>query len=75
MTTNAEQEVKARRNANSSTDQTTLTVQDCMAGAFQALLRGDTAERDRLCAMVERTMKGESVPSDTPIIMGKDGTQ
>ena len=36
-------------------EETTLTVQDCLAGAFQAILRGDTAERDKLCALAERT--------------------
>jgi len=35
-------------------EKTKITVQDVMASAFQALLRGDTAERDVLCAMVEK---------------------
>lgn len=56
-------------------DKTESTVKNCMVAAFQALLRGDIAERDRLCAMVERTMKGDSVPGDMPIVMGKEGTQ
>lgn len=59
-----------------SDKETVLTVQDCMAGAFQALLRGDTAERDKLCAMAERAFKtNEEVPADTPVPLGKDGAQ
>lgn len=54
-------------------DKTELTVQDCMAGAFQALLRGDTAERDRLCALTERALAGrDSVPADTSVLVGKE---
>lgn len=62
-------------NSIRKSDKIELTVHDYMAAAFQAILRGDTAERDRLCAMVERTMKGDSVPGDMPIAMGKEGTQ
>lgn len=64
--------------ADSLSDKTELTVQDCMAAAFQAILRGDTAERDRLCAMAERAFQkngGESLPGNTPVPLGKEGTQ
>lgn len=30
-----------------------MTAEDCLKQAFQALLRGDTAERDRLCRLAE----------------------
>ena len=61
----------------SMSDETTITVQDCLAGAFQALLRGDTAERDRLCAMAERAFKDDStpIPCNTPVPLGKGGCQ
>lgn len=51
-------------------DETKITVQDCLAGAFQALLRGDTHQRDVLCAMAEKAfhVTGESsLPGDTVI--------
>ena len=35
------------------------TTEDCLRGAFAALLRGDTAERDRLCARAERLVEAE----------------
>ena len=55
-------------------DKTVLTVQDCLAGAFQALLRGDLAERDKLCAMAERAFdSNEAIAGDKPIPMGKAG--
>jgi hypothetical protein len=53
-------------------DKTTITVQDCLQGAFQALLKGDLKQRDILCAMAEKGFNGsESVPLDTPVILGK----
>lgn len=61
-----------------SNDKTNLTIQDALSGAFQALLRGDTASRDKLCAMAERTFQANgnnSLAGDTPLIMGKDGAQ
>ena len=55
------------------TEKTITTLQDCLAGAFQALLMGDSDERDKLCAMAERTFAGcDSVSGDTPIIMGTE---
>lgn len=50
-------------------NKTDITVQDCLAGAFQALLKGDTHQRDVLCAMAERAFDGKSgsIPSDTVI--------
>lgn len=44
-----------------------FTVHDCLAGAFQALLRGDTHQRDVLCAMAEKAMNGDICPADTPV--------
>lgn len=56
-------------------DKTDLTVEDCLRGAFQALLRGDTTERDKLCAMAERAFKtNDPLPGNTPVPLGKDGT-
>lgn len=53
-------------------EETALTVEDCMAAAFQALLRGDTAERDQLCAMAERAFKGnETIPGNTSCTAGE----
>ncbi len=47
---------------------TKITIDDCMKAAFQALLRGDTAERDRLCHAAATAFCGrESVPADTPV--------
>lgn len=59
-------------------DETTITLQDTLAGAFQALLRGDTGERDKLCALAERTFQAHGnidLAGDTTIIMGKEGSQ
>jgi hypothetical protein len=51
------------------TDETIITVRDLLQAAFNALLRDDLAERDRLCAVLERMWpKGaEEIPNDTPI--------
>lgn len=49
-------------------DETKITLEDCLKGAFQALLKGDTAERDRLCALAERTFNNHGnieLPGDT----------
>lgn len=49
-----------------------LTVQDCIAGAFQALLRGDLAECDRLCALAQRAFRGrDDIPADTSVLVAK----
>lgn len=48
-----------------SASKTDITMQDLLAGAFQAILRGDTGERDRLCAQAEKAFGDrESVPFD-----------
>jgi hypothetical protein len=60
------------------TEKTTITIHDCMASAFQSLLRGDTDTRDKLCAMMERTFAAygnTELSGNTPIIMGKEGAQ
>ena len=54
------------------------TIQETPQAAFQAILRGDTKERDRQCAFAERTFQAHGnidLPADTPIIIGKDGSQ
>ena len=53
------------------TEATTITVGDVLKAAFNALLVDDLAERDRLCAVLERAWpkgaEGEEIPLDTPI--------
>lgn len=51
------------------TEKTDITVGDCLKGAFSALLRGDTKERDRLCdmALMGFDGKNEPVPLDKSI--------
>jgi hypothetical protein len=34
-----------------------MSVEDCLKAAWQALLRGDLAERDRLCKLAENLMR------------------
>ena len=54
--------------------QADFNLQDCLAGAFQALLRGDTVERDKLCALAERAFEttGKDVlPGDTSVLIEK----
>lgn len=49
-----------------------ITVEDCMKAAMVALLRGDTAERDRLCELAEFGFDGQSVvPADKSIFETK----
>ena len=49
-----------------------MNVEDCMRAAFQALLRGDTAERDRLCKLAENLMRaGDRVRAGGPLIEGE----
>lgn len=51
-------------------NKTEITVDDCLKGAWQALLKGDTETRDKLCAMVERAFDGqESIPGNTIVPM------
>ena len=54
------------------------TIEETMKAAFQALLRGDTNERDRQCALAERTFQAHGnvdLSGDTPILLGKEGAQ
>jgi len=54
-------------------NETDITIQDALSGAFQALLRGDTDTRDALCALAERTFQnhGKSeLAADTVIKLG-----
>ena len=45
-----------------------ITVGDCMRSAFEALLRGDTDERDRLCRLAETAFGSHDwVPLNTPV--------
>lgn len=49
-----------------------ITADECIKAAFDALLRGDTAERDRLCKMAEQLMRaGDRVRSGDKIIEGE----
>jgi len=53
---------------------TDITIEDCVKGAWQALLRGDLEERDRLCNLAEIGFNGEKVaPKDRSIFEVKDG--
>lgn len=36
-----------------------LTVEDCMQKAWRALIRGDTAERDRYCDLARNLMAAQ----------------
>lgn len=53
-----------------------MTVDDCMRAAWRALLRGNTAERDRMCALAtnltnarERLDRG--YPSTEVVVAGE----
>jgi len=61
----------------SMSDETKLTVKDCMQAAFQALLNGDLAERDRLCAMIEKVMDNDEdmIPADRDVLIERKKTQ
>ena len=49
-----------------------ITVEDCLKAAMAALLRGDTAERDRLCELAEFGFDGQNVvPADKSIFETK----
>jgi hypothetical protein len=52
-----------------ASDATVITVRDLLQSAFQALLRNDLAERDRLCGVLERAWPAgaQEIPNDTPI--------
>lgn len=50
-------------------NKTKITVQDCIQGAWQALLKGDLEGRDRLCAMAERAFEGQDeVAADKDVL-------
>jgi len=49
-----------------------MKVDDLLREAFAALLRGDTAERDRLCALAENLIKaGDRVRSGRALVLGQ----
>lgn len=50
---------------------TDITIEDCLKGAWQALLNGDTKTRDTLCAMAEKTFvenNAEVLPANTSVL-------
>jgi hypothetical protein len=51
-----------------------MTVEECLRAAWEALLRGDTAERDRLVRLAQNVMSaGERIKQSgdaTDIMMG-----
>lgn len=50
-----------------------FTVDDCLKGAWAALLVGDVPTRDKLCAMVEKQIDGRSeIPADEPVSFQKE---
>lgn len=51
-----------------------ITVEDCLKASWQALLRGDLKERDRLCDLAKLAFTGgqKQIPSDTPLL-GTEG--
>lgn len=50
-----------------------ITVEDCLKAAMAALLRGDTAERDRLCELAKFGFEGQSVVSANKSIFETKG--
>lgn len=49
-----------------------MTSDDCVRAAWQALLRGDLAERDRLCKLGEELIRrGDRVRSGGPLVEGE----
>jgi hypothetical protein len=49
-----------------------MSPDDCLKAAWNALLRGDLAERDRMCDLAKNLMNaGERVRSGGPIIEGE----
>ena len=52
-----------------SPDETIITMGDVLRAAWQALMDDNLAERDRLCAVLERVWPQgvEAIPIDTPI--------
>jgi len=52
-----------------------ITVGDCLQGAFAALLRGDTDERDKLCNLAQIGFGDEKTVLTTKSIFDKKGTK
>jgi hypothetical protein len=49
-----------------------MTIEDCLRAAFAALLRGDTAERDRYCRLAENlTHARDRVRAGGPLVKGE----
>ncbi len=48
------------------------TSEGCLRAAYQALLRGDTAERDRLCKRAEALLQAEHYASAVERLLAKD---
>ncbi len=44
----------------------------CLKGAFEALLRGDFAERDRLCDRAKKLMEAESLSEAVERVLSAD---
>lgn len=54
-----------------------ITLEDVMQAAWEAILRGDFKERDRLCELAMMTFNGKSepLPGDTLISNVKGATK
>ena len=48
-------------------------VKDCLQSAWQALLNGDLAERDRQCERAEKIMRADRQPLPIKLVRGADG--
>jgi hypothetical protein len=48
------------------------TSDDCLRGAWAALIRGDTAERDRLCDRARSLMEAEGLARATEKVLSVD---
>ena len=48
------------------------TASDCLRAAYQAILRGDYAERDRLCDRAEQFADDEHIASATQRVLAVD---
>lgn len=47
---------------------------DCLQAAWAALMRGDTAERDRQCLKAKRIMDAQNKPPPIKLIRQADGS-
>jgi hypothetical protein len=52
-----------------------MTIEDCVRAAWAALMRGDYAERDRLCALAKIGFGSDEIVSGDKSIMVKEGTK